>query len=106
VKKLEGKCFARTGKGHMLLGPGGMKAGDSIFVLPGCRIPVVLRKESEHGTNSRGDEVLSLFANEDEDGDSSTDVPFKLVGECYVQGLMDGHALNGRSCARLMISIL
>ena len=48
VQNLEGKCFSRTGKGHMVLDPGGMEAGDSIFVLPGCSVPVVLRKESDH----------------------------------------------------------
>jgi hypothetical protein len=45
-----------------------------ICIIFGCSVPVVLRKVSADGRNSH----------------------FEFIGECYVHGMMDGEALEGR----------
>lgn len=57
----------KTSEGHIGLGPKGMANGDIICVLMGYRLPVVLR---DVGSG------------------------YQLVGDCYIQGLMDGEALK------------
>jgi hypothetical protein len=56
-----------TTKGHLGLGPAAMKTGDMIVVVRGAEIPLVLRR--------------------DNDGNST------LIGEAYVDGIMDGELL-------------
>lgn len=57
-----------TAGGYIGLFPEHAKTGDSVFVLSGCHTPYVLRL--------RGDKK------------------FKLVGECYVHGIMGGEAIG------------
>lgn len=54
--------------GYIGLFPEHSKTGDGFFVLSGCHVPFVLRP--------RGDKK------------------FKLVGECYVHGIMGGEAIG------------
>jgi hypothetical protein len=71
ASKNEGRNFLRTREGRMALGPIGALPGDIIFIFYQCSVPLLLRRD--------------------------TDVNyFKLVGECYVHGLMDGEALRWR----------
>jgi hypothetical protein len=71
ASKNEGRNFLRTQEGRMALGPTGALPGDIIFIFYQCSVPLLLRRD--------------------------TDVNyFKLVGECYVHGLMDGEALRWR----------
>jgi hypothetical protein len=53
------------------LGPTGLKSGDLVAILFGCSVPVVLRKQGD----------LELFS-------------AVLVGECFVNGYMDGEAVR------------
>jgi hypothetical protein len=46
------------------------KAGDLVCILFGCSVPVILRPANEEGTS------------------------YKLIGECYVHGKMDGEAMT------------
>jgi hypothetical protein len=50
------------------LAPMASQVGDEIFILRGCTVPVVLRRQEEGDGNKF----------------------FQLVGECYVHGMMDG----------------
>jgi hypothetical protein len=63
----------RTDGGLLGLGPLSVRAGDHIFVLPGARVPFVLRPVSPAG----GSEAC-----------------FEMVGELYVHGIMQGEALE------------
>jgi hypothetical protein len=58
-----------TGKGYIGAGPMTLRRGDHIYLLAGCRVPLVLRPDADGG--------------------------FKLVGECYIHGLMNGEAFEG-----------
>ena len=58
-----GRSFFTTSCGHIGLGPAAIKVGDHISVLAGSQVPFMLR--------SSGDQ-------------------FKVVGEAYVHGIMDG----------------
>jgi hypothetical protein len=71
ASKNSGRNFLRTREGCMAFGPIGALAGDIIFIFYQCSVPLLLRKD--------------------------TDVNyFRLVGECYVHGLVDGEALRWR----------
>lgn len=59
--------FFATKEGYFGLGPAGTRVDDVCCVLPGAKVPFVLRSD--------GDE-------------------YKLIGECYVHGLMRGEALR------------
>ncbi|KAK8041283.1 heterokaryon incompatibility protein-domain-containing protein [Apiospora phragmitis] len=67
---LSGRRFFVTEQGHMGIGPPTLKTGDEVCVLLGGEVPFVLRPVGERGT-------------------------FKLVGQCYTHGFMDGEAVQG-----------
>jgi hypothetical protein len=59
-----------TAKGHLGLGLDHVGPGDVIAVLIGCQVPFVLRQ--------------------------SADGKYEIVGESYVDGIIDGEAVVGR----------
>ena len=59
--------FFRTKKGFIGLGPRSMRQGDLVCILYGGRVPFILRKEGNH---------------------------YRLVGESYVHGIMEGEAVT------------
>ena len=59
--------FFITKKGYLGLGPGPMEVGDSVCVLFGGKTPFILRKEEDH---------------------------FKLIGESYIHGIMEGEVIQ------------
>lgn len=63
--------------GHkvLALGPENTKKRDLVCILYGCSVPVLLRKV-------------------DDAGQESDDARYQLVGGCYVDGMMNGEALN------------
>ncbi|UPK93229.1 hypothetical protein LCI18_004164 [Fusarium solani-melongenae] len=61
-----GRCLFYTTSGHIGLGPGDMALGDVVCILGGAVMPIVVRPL----------------------GDS-----FGIVGDCYVNGVMDGEAI-------------
>jgi hypothetical protein len=67
--KTEGKP-ARNKEPLFGLGPSDLRPGDTICILFGCSVPIILRKVS---------------------GDQNS--PFKFIGSCYVYGVMDGEAI-------------
>jgi Heterokaryon incompatibility protein (HET) len=70
---LSRRVFATQG-GLLGLGPQSLKAGDHIFVLPGARVPFVLRAipPAENGSSTC----------------------HEMVGEAYIHGIMEGEALE------------
>jgi hypothetical protein len=56
--------------------PDSANRDDFICILFGCSVPVVLRKEIHTA------------------GKTITGIHFKFIGECYVDGMMDGQALD------------
>lgn len=64
--KISGKCFFITTKGYMGLAPYGAKRGDRIATLLGIKTPFIL-----HGVESG----------------------YRIIGACYVQGMMEGEAV-------------
>lgn len=64
---LRNRRFFITTGGSMGVGPRTMQAQDTIAVLHGCRWPVVLRQ---------------------------TDCHYKIIGTCYVHGIMDGEVVQ------------
>ena len=72
--RMRNRCIFKTKNGYMGVGPPGMKKRDIVVVLFGCGAPVLLRKVK--------------------DG-------YILIGECFVQGLMDGEAIDGLKSDKL-----
>ncbi|KAF2143986.1 uncharacterized protein K452DRAFT_306631 [Aplosporella prunicola CBS 121167] len=63
------RTFFTMSNGSFGLGPKEAREGDSVCIILGAQVPFVLRK-SEQGT-------------------------YRIVGECYVYGIMDGEAVHG-----------
>ena len=74
--------FFITDHGYLGLGPSQMQAGDDIYVICGSRVPFVFRRSLEAETN------YAIHA-QDVKGISS-DKTFRLLGDCFVYGFMDG----------------
>jgi hypothetical protein len=64
---LGGRRFLITQQGYVGWAPRYTRKGDKIFVLLGCKTPVILRPQ----------------------GDA-----FKLIGECYIHGVMNGEVID------------
>jgi hypothetical protein len=71
-----GRCFLTTKQGYVGLAPLGSQPGDIISVILGCDFPVILRQELSSGTKP-------------------SETRWKVVGVCYVNGLMSGEAIYG-----------
>lgn len=70
-----GRRTFNTEKGLIRVGPANMANGDVIYTIAGGTNPLVLRPPSPSKTGNR----------------------FELVGDCYVDGIMDGQAVEGMS---------
>ena len=66
-----------TKRGYIGLGPRMSQPGDSIFLVKGSRVPLILRP-----------------------GESG----WELIGDCYVHGIMQGEAFDAAKCENLIIS--
>ena len=60
-----------TDRGYLGLGPMTMKPGDEVWILKGCRCPVLLRR--------RADLEAGMFS---------------YIGDLYVHGVMQGEGLS------------
>lgn len=65
-----------TDAGRIGLGPRNMQKGDVVCVLFGCSVPVVLRRLDQPQLEDGGGRL------------------FRFIGECYLDGFMDGEALE------------
>ncbi|KAN0094266.1 HET domain containing protein [Hyaloscypha variabilis] len=73
----KGRRLARTQRGRLCLVPAEVEEGDAVVLVKGGRVPLVIR-----------------YHRADQDGTHT----WKLVGECYVHGLMDGEAFDLDAC--------
>ena len=71
-----GRRFSVLEEGHFVAAPEEAEVGDAVFVLIGCSVPVCLRRD----TASK---------------------KWRLVGECYVYGCMNGEAIGQRGEGQL-----
>jgi len=67
------KFLVAKEKARFGLAPKTAEEGDSICILHGCSVPVILRQHVAESDNY-----------------------FELIGEAYVHGLMDGEAMDAR----------
>lgn len=73
------RVLLRTGQGCLGLGPARTRPGDQIWLFAGARVPFVLRP------------ISTTAAVEGSPG------RFQFVGECYVDGIMFGEAVEGKT---------
>lgn len=71
-RAIEGRLFFQTAEGHFGMGPQAARPGDCLAVILGCDSPLILRP----------DELSEVKR-------------FRVIGPCYVPGIMDAEALLG-----------
>jgi len=71
--------MVRTERGYIGLGPRGAREGDRVFLVKGCRTPLVLRPRGE------------------------VEEEWELVGDCYVHGIMRGEAFEEGRCQAFVV---
>jgi hypothetical protein len=67
------RVFFITGNGFLGLGPHSVEVGDEVRILIGGSVPFILRRDRQN-----------------------TFMKFLLIGDCYVQGIMDGEVMEMR----------
>lgn len=82
-----GRRVFLTADGLLGLGPQSVDAGDDVFVLPGARVPFLLRPIDRAGGCGSGE-------------------VYEMVGECYVHGIMQGEALERGDPRRIDLDII
>lgn len=75
----EGRIFFRTEQGYTGFAPDEAKEGDLIYVVKGCRTPMILRR-------------------------SEDDNRLTLVGDCYLHGFMTGDKFSAKACQSFWLS--
>ncbi|KAL8382349.1 hypothetical protein RB595_006236 [Gaeumannomyces hyphopodioides] len=85
---LMGRKLFLTEKGYLGLGAANVWAGDSVCILPGARVPVILRQMVDEGRP-----VNTEYG-----------PAYKLVGDSYIHGIMDGEAVTATGSA--VVSLL
>lgn len=98
-------------KGLWALVPAKSKKGDSLCIINGCSVPVVLRQRTHSSANpatvttqANGDTTVKCSRTEcqaagqckckTQSGSSSSEEKiYEMIGECYIHGMMDGEAL-------------
>lgn len=92
------------GDGKVLygLGPTNAALGDRICILAGCSVPVLLRPVKEHSKSAYGsrsgshpadDQAPSVQINGAAEK-SAEDHVYTFVGECYIDGMMNGECFR------------
>ncbi|KAH7018184.1 heterokaryon incompatibility protein-domain-containing protein [Microdochium trichocladiopsis] len=90
VRMFLGRCLITTAEGYIGLAPEHARPGDVVFVILGCRLPMLLRPGAGE---VKDDGAVPLSA-----ATTSTATRHKrwqVVGGCYVPGLMNGEAIHG-----------
>lgn len=100
----DARCYFRTDDGGQGLCHPNVKVGDQLWVLHGSNVPFVLRRavlSDEEQAELRPRDAYGI----DEDNSFGLNLnfvddrrPYKhyyLIGDCYLDGLMDGEAAEG-----------
>jgi hypothetical protein len=74
IRAVSGRRVCLTAAGHIVLGPESTKARDHVAVLLGGSTPFMLRQSHRRSTDASQ--------------------PYKLLGDCYVHGCMDGELVT------------
>jgi hypothetical protein len=74
LEACRGRRFLIIDAGYMGLAPLEAESGDLVFIIPGVSVPFVMREENGG---------------------------FRLVGECYVQNVMDGEVIEGLDASQM-----
>jgi hypothetical protein len=85
--------FYFTKKGFFGLGPGALREGDFVAVLLGADVPFVIREVVDSDDESQEERMRA-------NKPVPMDRKFQLIGECYVDGLMQGQAVKGVDVVR------
>jgi hypothetical protein len=85
--------FFFTKKAVFGLGPGALREGDFVAILLGADVPFVIREvvDADEG---------SLEERMNANKQVPMDRKFELIGECYVDRLMQGRAVKGEEIVR------
>ncbi|KAM7182745.1 Heterokaryon incompatibility protein (HET) domain containing protein [Naviculisporaceae sp. PSN 640] len=84
--RLDDKVLFVTERGYIGFGRAGIKEGDAMFLLGGCKTPLVIRETSEavkDGVVFEGEELKGKRL-------------YELVSGAFVYGIMDGELLGGQ----------
>ncbi|KAI0183111.1 heterokaryon incompatibility protein-domain-containing protein [Xylaria flabelliformis] len=74
--------------------PAETRENDSIYIVGGCSVPLVLRKRSASRTQRT--EYDKKRKGKEENTAGETEI-YELIGESYINNMMDGRAIKGRS---------
>jgi hypothetical protein len=83
LSAMYGRRFFVTQRGYLGLGPKKSAVGDEAHAINGSTVPFVLRRVESGAT-----------AEQTQEGSTSEFPRFRLVGGCYVHGIMDGEACD------------
>ncbi|KAJ8108979.1 hypothetical protein OPT61_g7794 [Boeremia exigua] len=89
-----GRRFAITSKGYIGWVPAESKNGDVVMILPGGRVPYVLRRASEPISTHGGA------------GNNSGTERYKFLGDAYIQGIMNGEAYDGTKQKTITLTLV
>lgn len=90
------QCFLITEQGYMGTGPATIEIGDEVWVLCGGRVPFLLRPFENH-TSTELDSETGL----------KTSICYhKLLGDGFVDGVMDGQAIGQPGCELTRVNLL
>jgi hypothetical protein len=85
-----GRQFFSTSKGFMGSGPFRLKQGDLVVILFGGGMPFVLRPSYQMiDEPAKASPVRYAINNQ-----GSESLTYRLIGECYLHGVMDGELIN------------
>ncbi|OJD35303.1 heterokaryon incompatibility protein [Diplodia corticola] len=96
-RAVRGRRLAALGEGEGWMGlcPGGARVGDRVVVVEGVGVPFVVREvEGEEGEE------------EEEGGEGRGERRWRLVGECYVHGIMDGEVMGMEGVPRVDVVLV
>lgn len=90
--------FFFSKKGFFGIGPGALRNGDFIAILLGADVPFIIREVLDD--NDDDEEIWLRMMMMGNNQPVPMDRKFRLVGECYVDGLMQGQAVKGVEIVR------
>jgi hypothetical protein len=86
------RTFFITERGYMGIGPLQTQHGDVVYLLGGSTVPFVLRKDIDHHLPTS--QSVDPRAEIDNRVPTMGEQHYRLVGDCFVHGVMDGQFCN------------
>ena len=99
---IPGRRFFITRKGYMGIGPAEMEVGNHVYIFMGGTMPFVLRDRGKPHDNKR----KRAHRGECEACRMEFENRFALVGDCFVQGIMDGEGVGDPHERRNNVDVL